>query len=113
MANVKVDRGRMMCSALPAYSRRLVVHALGEVGRDFPVVEPFDGERHPGLLLRGRGDRIAALGLVAIFGRQAHIDVLPRAMPRPGGEQQREARGPRRFDLPGHHFTQLPAQSPQ
>ena len=30
MANVKDDRGRVMCSALPAYSRHLVVRAEGQ-----------------------------------------------------------------------------------
>jgi hypothetical protein len=89
------------------------VQLLGEVGGDFPVSEPFDRERHQGLLLRWRGDRIAALGLVAVCGRQAHIHVLPRPMPRPGGECQCDALGPCRFGLRGHHLTQLPAQSPQ
>src|SRR5207248_9486858 len=81
---------------------------IGEVGGDFPVIKSFDSECHTWLLLRWRGDRIAALGLVAVFGSQAHIHVLTCSMPHPGGEGEGDALGPSRFLLCGHHFTTLP-----
>ena len=82
---------------------------IDKVGRDFPVIKPFDGERHVLRLFRWRGNRIAALSLVAVFGGQAHIHVLTGSMPLPVGDGQRDALRPRRFFLRGHHFTQLPA----
>ena len=56
---------------------------VDEVRRDLTVVEPLHGEHEIAVLRRGR-DRVAALGLVSVLGRQAHIDVLAGAMPGPG-----------------------------
>jgi hypothetical protein len=52
---------------------------------------------------------MAALGLVAVCGRQAHIHVLPRSVPQLGGERRCDALGPCRFGLHGYHLAQLPA----
>ena len=72
---------------------QLITHAqfLSEVGGDFPVIDPFDSERHARCLLGWRSDRIAALGLVAVFGGEAHIHVLTRSMPHPVGQSERDA----------------------
>ena len=52
---------------------------VGEVGRHFAVVEPFDEECHVVVVGRRR-DRVAALSLVAVFSSQADVDVLAGAM---------------------------------
>ena len=86
---------------------------LREVGRHFPVIESFDSEGHTMVFLRWRGDRIAALGLVAVFSGEAHIRVLPRLMPHPAGQHEGDALRARRFRPRGDHLAELPGQSPQ
>ena len=54
---------------------------VDEVGRDLAVVQALDGERERGVLGR-RGDRVAALRLVAVLGRQPDVDVLAGAVAR-------------------------------
>ena len=45
---------------------------VGQVGRDLAVVEPLDGQLDPAAVGRpGRGDRVAALGAVAVLARSA------------------------------------------
>ena len=69
---------------------------VDEVGRHLTVVEPLHGE-HEIAVFRPRGDRVAALSLVPVLGREAHIDVLAGAMPGPGRNLQHDASGPRRL----------------
>jgi hypothetical protein len=80
-----------------------------EVGRHFPVIEPFDGERHTWFLLGSRRDRIAALRLVTIFSRESHINMLSRSMPIPVRDGKRDALRPRCFYLCRNDLAELPA----
>jgi len=61
------------------------------------VIYPFDGAHHARCLLRWRGDRIATLGLVAVFSREPHVHVLPGSMPPPAREIKRDTPGSCRF----------------
>src|SRR5438093_159451 len=63
----------------PCPSRRLLV---GQVWRDLTVVDALDREREM-RVFRRRGDRVRALGLIAVLGGQANIDVLARDVARP------------------------------
>src|SRR5438034_8356788 len=84
---------------------------VDEVGRDFAVVEPLD-RQHQVVILWRRGDRVAALCLVAVLGGEAHVDVLAGAMPGPTLQFERDAlRAGRLLDEP-YHGRQLPGQSP-
>ena len=62
---------------------------VDEVRRDLAVVESLDRERERGILGR-RGDRVAALRLIAVLRRQPHVDVLTRAMAGPAGSVEHE-----------------------
>jgi hypothetical protein len=53
---------------------------VDQVGRDFAVVEPLD-RQHEVVILGRRGDRVAALCLVAVLRDKAHVDVLAGTMP--------------------------------
>ncbi len=63
---------------------------VGEVRRHLAVVEPLDRELDASAVGR-RGDRVAALGLVAVLGRQPDVDVLAGAVPGPAPERRRRA----------------------
>ena len=62
----------------------------------FAVLDALDRERHAGLGRR-RGDRVAALRPIAVLRRQAHIDVLAGAVPRPAWHLEHEAAHSRRL----------------
>jgi hypothetical protein len=66
----------------------------GEVRRDLPVVDALDRQRDLRILGRRR-DRVRALGLVAVLGRQAHVDVLTGDVPGPVGDVEHERLGVR------------------
>src|SRR3954469_7918254 len=55
---------------------------LGQVWRDLTVVDSLDRQGNR-LLLRRGGDRVGALGLVAVLGGKADIDVLTGDVPAP------------------------------
>ena len=84
---------------------------VDQVGRHLAVRDALDGEAHAAAV-RGRGDRVAALRLVAVLRGQPDIDVLAGQMTWPLGHIEHEAAGPGRLgdqvDDPGD----LPAQSP-
>jgi hypothetical protein len=63
---------------------------LGQVRGDLAVVDPLDGQRQVRVLGRG-GERIRALGLIAVLGGQAKVDVLSGDVAGPVGivEQDR------------------------
>ena len=84
---------------------------VDEVGRDLAVVEPLDGQDEV-LVLRGRGDRVAALGLVAVLGRQPDVDVLTREMAVPVGRIEDDAAHVGRLVEDLDHACGLPGQSP-
>ena len=69
---------------------------VDEVRRDLAVVEPLDGEHERSILGR-RGDRVAALRLVAVLGGQADVDVLTCPVARSSRGAQHEALDPRRL----------------
>lgn len=67
-----------MAADRPAESDRVAgLQFAREERRHVAVVEAVDGELRAGRLGRG-GDRIAALGAVAVPGRQAHVGVPAR-----------------------------------
>ena len=85
---------------------------LDQVRRDLAVLEALDGQHEP-LVLRGGGDRVAALRLVAVLGGQAHVDVLAGAV-RPGQSGRSSTRLVARA-VSGTSSTtraELPGQSP-
>ena len=84
---------------------------VGEVPRYLTVVETLDGEDELPVLRRG-GDRVAPLCLVAVLGREAHVDVLAGAMPRPLRQIEHDAARPRGFLDELDHRRDLPGQSP-
>ena len=90
---------------------QLITHTqfLGEGGRHFPVIDPFDGEGHTRSLLGWRSDRVAALSPVAVFSGEAHVHVLTCSMPYPVGEIKRDTLRACRFCSDGHDFSDLPA----
>ena len=88
------------------------LEASRQVRRHLAVVEPLDGEDEVLVLRRGR-DRVAALRLVAVLGREPHVDVLAGA----GDPASRAASSTMLFvlrvlrdDL--DHARELPGQSP-
>jgi hypothetical protein len=52
---------------------------VDQVGRDLAVVEALDRELDARAVGRRR-DRVASLRLIAVFGRQANVDVLSCSM---------------------------------
>src|SRR5215471_19091779 len=61
----------------PAYLEGVSLPQLvDEVGRYFTVLQALDSDRE--VVLGSRGDRVAALRLVAVLGRQPHVEVLAR-----------------------------------
>ena len=82
-----------------------------EIGRHLPVVEPLDGE-HEVLVLGRRGDRVAALGLVAVLGSESHVDVLSGPMAGPRRRLEHEAACLWRLLDQLDNARELPAQSP-
>src|SRR5215471_597448 len=61
----------------PAYLECVSLPQLvDEVGRYFTVLQALDGDRKA--VVGSRGDRVAALRLVAVLGRQPHVEVLAR-----------------------------------
>src|ERR671918_1546112 len=85
---------------------------IHEVRRDLAVVEPFDRDHDAGILGR-RGNRVAALSLIAVLRREPHVDVLARTMPGPARQLARDAfRSGGLFDELDYG-PQLPDQSPR
>ena len=60
---------------------------VGEIWRDFAIVQSVDRQRDSGVL-RCRRDGIASLCLIAILRRQPHVHVLARAVARPSRDVQ-------------------------
>ena len=91
---------------------------LHEVGRDLAVVDELDRELERVELGR-RGDRVRALGLVAVLGGQAHVGVLAGAVAGPLGHVEHERDRARRLGdhlAHGHRAPEdrpAPDQSPQ
>src|SRR6185503_5306349 len=91
---------------------------LGEIRRDFAVVEPLDGERELAVLRR-RGDRVAALGLVAVLRGEADVHVLAGEVAGPVGRGQHDRLHGRRLldelrdvaELPGERSARGEASS--
>ena len=67
---------------------------VDEEGRDLPVLQSLDGQDEAFPVGRGC-QRVAPLGLVAVLGRQADVDVLAGAMAGPAGDVEDQARDAR------------------
>ena len=86
-------------------------HLVDEVGRHLAVGQPLDREREP-IVLRPRRDRIAALRLVAVLGREPQVDVLAGQVAGPPGHVEAKLRTDA-FSMPGvDDLGDAPAQSP-
>src|SRR5713226_7745259 len=84
---------------------------VNEVGRNLAVGEPFDGQNKVVVFGR-RGERVAALCLVAILGGQANVDMLASQMTWPSRKLEHEVADGRRFLNQADHRRHLPVQSP-
>jgi hypothetical protein len=77
----------------PAADRAAQLHQitwsqrLGQVRGHLAVVQALHGQLHAAAIGR-RGDRVAALGRVAVGGGQAHVDVLARQVAGPARHVQ-------------------------
>jgi hypothetical protein len=91
----------------------LVAHAqlTDEVRGHLPVREPLHREREP-LVLWRRGDRVTALRLIPVLGRQADVHVLARPVSRPTGDVQDDAADLGRLVDQVDDVGERPAQSP-
>ena len=67
-------------------------HVLRQVRRHLAVLDQLDRQLETSFLRR-RGDRIRALGLVAVLGGQADVDVLPGAVAGPALHVEHERLG--------------------
>ena len=84
---------------------------IDEVGRYLAVLEPLHRDRRR--LTRRGGDRVAALGLVAVLGGEAHVEVLAGPMARPVRHVEYERPHARRLLDGGGHLGEQPGQSPE
>jgi hypothetical protein len=64
---------------------------VGEVGRHLAVVDALHGQSEIGVL-RSRGDRVGALGLVAVVGGETHVNVLARHVAGPARHVEHDRR---------------------
>ena len=84
---------------------------VDEVRRDLAVVDPLDGELE--VLVAGRRrDRVAALRLVAVLGREPDVDVLAREVAGPVGRVEHDRARAGRLVAELDDGRELPAQSP-
>jgi hypothetical protein len=84
----------------------------GEVLRDLTVRQALHRDREAPVL-GSRSDRVAALGLVSVFGGEADIDVLPRPVAGPRRDLQHDAPDPRRLVDQLDDLAEPPVQSPE
>src|SRR5207253_2699079 len=93
----------------PTHLERIALTSLvDEVGRDLAVLEPLDGDCE--LLARRGGDRVAALSLVAVVGRQAHVEMLAGAVTEPTLGVEQERPDPRRLLDRARHLGDEPGK---
>jgi hypothetical protein len=85
---------------------------VGQVRGNLAVVEALDRELDARAVGRRR-DRVAALRLVAVFGGEADVDMLPGAMSGPAGDVEGDRLDARRLDEDVDDVRDLPDQSPQ
>jgi hypothetical protein len=75
----------------------------GEPGRDLAVAEALDGQLE--VLVIGRaGERVRALGRVAVLGGEADVDALAGAMAGPAGHVEQERADRARLVADFHHL---------
>src|SRR5215475_7868791 len=69
-----------------------IAHAkfIEEIRRNFTIFYALNGQ-HEQFIAGWRCDRIAALGLIAVFGRESDIDMLTGQMSWPTGRVQKQA----------------------
>ena len=85
---------------------------VGQVGGDLAVVEALDRELDASAVRR-RGDRVAALRLIAVLGRQPDVDVLAGAVAGPAGDVEDDRLDARRLGDDVDDLRELPGQSPE
>ena len=66
---------------------------VGQVRGDLAVVDALDGQGD-GSVTGRRGDGVGPLGLVAVFSREADVDVHAGHVPRPPGHLEHDRPGP-------------------
>jgi hypothetical protein len=88
-----------------------VSNLVHQVRGDLAVLEPLDRDRQR--LAGGGGDRVRALGLVAVLGGQAHVEVLARAVIAPAVDVEHERAHPGRLLFERRNLCGEPGQSPQ
>ena len=84
---------------------------VDEVRRHLAVVDAVDGDRDA-RAVGGGGDGVAPLDLIAVLGRQPHVNVLARLMTRPVGNVQHEAPNLGGLVDSINEVGDLPGQSP-
>lgn len=82
-----------------------------EMRGDLALRQSLDGELELGIL-RGRGERVGALGPVAVLGGQAHVDTLPGAVPGPARYVEHEGADARRLVSDRGHRRRVPGLTP-
>src|SRR6201999_1942938 len=80
-----------------------------EVGRDLAALEPVDRQLHHPFLERRGGDRVGALGAVAVRRGEADVVVLAGQVRDPPRRPQAEGLGARRLDPDLLDVGDLPA----
>src|SRR4029077_16008830 len=83
-----------------------------QIRRDLAVVDAHDGKSDQ-LVFRGRGDRVAALRLIAVLGGQANIDVLSGQVSSPAGHIHQKGFYPGRLDDDVTYLRDLPLEPPR
>jgi len=86
-------------------------YVFRQVWRHLPVLEPLHGDQRR--LAGGGGERVRALGAVAVLGRQPDIDVLARDVTRPLRDLELEGAYARRLVDDRRHGRDAPRQSPE
>jgi hypothetical protein len=79
---------------------------------DLAVGQPLHRQCHMAVFRR-RGNRVAALSLVSVFGGQTHIDVLTGAVAGPLGNIEGDAANPGGLIDQLDDLAELPVQSPE
>src|SRR6516164_10170515 len=84
---------------------------LNKIGRHLAILYSLHRQSDQSIL-GGRGDRITALRLVAILGREPNVHMLARQVSLPSGDLEKKTFDARRFDDDLTHCGSPPLKSP-
>ena len=84
---------------------------IDEIWRNLAVLHSLHRQSDQSIL-RGRGDRITTLRLVAILAREPNIHMLARQVSLPSGDCEKKTFDARRFKYDLTHFGSPPLKSP-